>query len=338
MKTEITDILVSVVIPIYNVENYLPQCIDSVIAQTHAVLDIILVDDGSTDSCSKIVDDYALKDTRIRAIHKNNGGLSDARNTGTKLARGKYLFYLDSDDYITKDAIEFLLSFAIYNNCQIVQGGFYYMYPTHLLFDKNYGESHRKSGVITSKEAMGRLIKNSSIKNFAWGKLYLTSLVFNQEFPIGKYFEDSFWQYNIVDKCERYGIINRPLTFYRQRGGSISGGEINNKLLDLIDGNIERTEFIRIKYPALFTSAIKELWASLYDICYVYGNKQPAYREKLNNVKLQYHNEFTVYLTKTISYKLITNDSHRLLYFYNLTNRIINRLKFGRFSKIIINS
>ena len=126
--------MISVVIPIYNVAQYLSQCVDSVLSQSYQDLEIILVDDGSTDECPKICDDYQQKDARIRVIHKENGGLSDARNAGMKKATGEWTLFVDSDDWIDQEAIAKLYQFAIENRCDIVQGNVYYVYADHLLY------------------------------------------------------------------------------------------------------------------------------------------------------------------------------------------------------------
>lgn len=337
METDTSNIIVSVIIPIYNVEDYLRQCIDSVLYQTYRNLEIILVDDGSTDKSGKIAEKYSELDSRIVVIHKDNGGLSDARNTGTSIAKGKYVFYLDSDDYIGSTAIEQLVTFAESNDCEIVQGGFYYLYPEYLLFDKWYGSSNNSQGVISKLEAMEYLINNTKIKNFAWGKLYLKSLVEKHQFPVDKYFEDSFWQYKIVNECKKYGIINDPLTYYRQREGSISCNGINTKILDLIDGNINRTQFIKIHYPDLYPVAIQSLWRSVYDICYSNSRTDSAFRKKLESTITEYHNEFKEFLPILNEYTFVKRKHTNILLLIDLAKRIIAKFTINRFTTIKIN-
>lgn len=313
-------------IPIYNVEGYLRECLESVVSQTYRNLDIILVDDGSTDCSGRIADEFACGDSRITVVHKDNKGLSDARNAGTRKASGNFLFYLDSDDYVCPSTIEQLIDFALVENCDVVQGGFYYLYADHMLFDKRYGATNGPCSVLSKHEAMTALAKNVKIKNFAWGKLYRKSLVDKYDFPVGKYFEDSFWQYKVISECERYGIINQPLTYYRQRAGSISGNGISTKLLDLIDGNIERAEHIRIYYPDIFPVAIRSLWDALYDICYRSGRKHKAFRVKLDYVMEKYADEFQALLSNLVEFKLVKGHHSKLLTLHNLTKRILSRL------------
>lgn len=336
MDTNYSDILVSVVVPIYNVENYLRQCIDSILIQTHKNLDIILIDDGSIDSSGHIADEYAQSDTRITVVHKNNKGLSDARNVGTKIAKGDYLFYLDSDDYIDSAAIERLIQFAKSRDCDIVQGGFYYRYSDHLLFDKRYGTSVNNQSVLSKHDAMKYLLDNVKIKNFAWGKLYSRYLATKYEFPVGKYFEDSFWQFRLIHECRSYGIINDPITYYRQREGSISYDGVNTKILDLIDGNIERTKFIKAHYPELYPSAIRALWESVYEICYLPGRANNIFREKMLRIINEYGYEFDTHLTNRMEYHLIRRNCSALLPLYNLSKRVLSRLTPSRFTIIKI--
>lgn len=159
--------MVSVVIPIYNVAQYLSQCVDSVLSQSYQDLEIILVDDGSTDECPKICDDYQQKDVRIRVVHKENGGLSDARNAGMKKATGEWTLFVDSDDWIDQEAIAKLYQFAIENRCDIVQGNVYYVYADHLLY-RQASRKEQKNNVLSCQEAMRELLINDRVKNFAW--------------------------------------------------------------------------------------------------------------------------------------------------------------------------
>lgn len=120
MKTDnLSNIKVSIILPIYNVQEYIVDCLDSILKQTHKNLEIILVDDGSPDLCGNIIDQYAEKDYRIKTIHKENGGVSSARNSGLKIAKGEYICFADPDDYLAEDYVEYLLSLAYYNDCEI---------------------------------------------------------------------------------------------------------------------------------------------------------------------------------------------------------------------------
>lgn len=257
--------MISVIIPIYNVMPYLPMCLDSILNQSHRNLEIILVDDGSTDGCPQLCDDYAIKDSRIKVIHKKNGGLSDARNKGVETATGKWIYFVDSDDWLDKDAILKLHQFAIEHDCDVVQENMYYVYRENMLYRKASTRELYKT-ILDRNDAMRELIINDRVKNFAWGKLYKAELIKDLAFPKGKYFEDSFWQHYVIDKVNRYGIIDEPLYYYRQREDSISGTP-SNKIKDLLEGNKQRLDFIQRIYPNLYPIMLQK-YEELYDQFY----------------------------------------------------------------------
>lgn len=250
---------VSIIVPIYNVEKYIHKCIDSILSQTFTDFELILVDDGSPDKCGEICEQYALKDNRIKVVHKENGGLSDARNAGIDVASGKYIYFIDSDDWISPNSIISLLNFAEDNQCEIVQGGFYYAYENQMLYSNGKIKENSEPFCIDREEAMMELIKNNYIKNFAWGKLYLTSIVKEHKFLKGVYFEDSYWQHLIIHEITKYGIIPSPLYFYIQRASSISG-DFSIRNLDLLKGYESRISFIEVYYPQFYNLVIDKFW------------------------------------------------------------------------------
>lgn len=253
--------MISVVVPVYNVLPYLKQCVDSILTQSYADLEVILVDDGSTDGSSDECDRCAEDDSRVKVIHKANGGLSDARNVGVKAAVGEWIYFADSDDWLDPDAVRRLYEFAVAHDCDVVQGGLYYVYPDYLLC-RNVRRKERTRSILGRHEAMRELIINDRVKNFAWGKLYKAELIKDLDFPEGKFFEDCFWQHRVVDRVRRYGIIDSPLYFYRQRADSISG-TVSDKNMDLLEGYSVRLDFIRNKYPQHY-----DLMCKMYDKIY----------------------------------------------------------------------
>ncbi len=215
---------ISVIVPIYNVEKYLNECIESIVNQTYEKLEIILVDDGSTDNCGRIIDKWATMDTRIIALHKENGGLSDARNYGFAHSTGDYISYIDSDDYIDKTYFEKLLSLLINTNADMagcrffrnnVSGeGFRYPKPD---------ESYRFVG---GKELfLEHLYNDLSVFCVAWGKLYKRKVIVENMYPIVKICEDAMVIRELAYRCERIAYIPDALYMYRDRPSSI----INNK-------------------------------------------------------------------------------------------------------------
>lgn len=243
-------IKISIIIPIYNVERYLRRCLDSVFQQYTQEMEVILVNDGSTDSSIDICEEYKKRYPETIIINKKNGGLSDARNAGTAIATGKYIYYLDSDDWISAHAISHLYEFAEQNNCQLVQSSVIYADEEKEYYDKRWFGEDKQPICMSHDKAMESLVNDGALKNFAWGKLYLASIVKRHSFPKGKYFEDMYWQHLIVDECEKVGILPSEKHYYWQRSGSISSS-ISLKNLDLMKGYEERLGFIQKEYPHL---------------------------------------------------------------------------------------
>ena len=211
--------LVTIIVPIYKVEEYLSQCIDSIINQTYKNLEIILVDDGSPDNCGKICDDYALKDSRIKVIHKPNGGLSDARNVAIDIAKGEWITFIDSDDYIPHDYIEYLYDIVSHDNCQcsVVQ----------VLSFKEGAElpNNGKDNsfvLMDGIEAVSALFYQTKLDTCAPNKLYHKSLFDTGiRYPKGYLFEDNPTTFRLIALCEKVAVSQRKYYYYRLREGSI---------------------------------------------------------------------------------------------------------------------
>lgn len=236
--------LISVIVPVYNVQQYLSQCVESILAQTYQNLEIILVDDGSTDDSGRLCDALAQRDGRVRVIHKPNGGLSDARNAGTEACNGEFVFYLDSDDYLEQDAIMALVRIQSESQAEIVIGNYSYTYADH------EDIAQPDTGTIqkyTRKEAIS-LLMQGKLQTFAWGKLIRADIAKRHPFPVGKLFEDHFWTHLVFQDCETVVYSSKPMVHYRQRGNSISY-TFNLKRLDIIEGWRERIVFLQREYP-----------------------------------------------------------------------------------------
>ncbi|MDE7165767.1 MAG: glycosyltransferase [Bacteroidaceae bacterium] len=240
---------------------YLPQCIESIARQLQDNWELILVNDGSTDDSLSICQTFAEGRDNVRIIDKPNGGLSDARNAGTFIAAGEWIYYIDSDDWLADGAISTLLNFAISNKCDVVQGGLYYTYNTHLLYDSRLPVKN----VLDNKEAMRELVINDTVKNFAWGKLYRATLIKDILFPKGLFFEDSYWQHFVMQRVQRYGIVAKPLYYYRQRESGISG-EFSLRNLHLAEGYEQRLCFIQANYPELTGLMANCLWNTIFSL------------------------------------------------------------------------
>lgn len=209
--------MISVIVPVYKVEQYLPQCIDSILNQTYRDIEIILIDDGSPDACGKICDIYAGKDKRIKTFHKNHGGLSETRNYGIIKSSGEYLAFVDSDDWIEPDMYEELINVAKEHQAEIVCSGFFYEYPDRTeiatVLDKKY---------VNNIDLVKSLI-NGKINIHAWNKLYHKTVFNEVSFLEGRVYEDVLLMHNIFLKVPLLVCISKPLYHYRKnRKGAIT--------------------------------------------------------------------------------------------------------------------
>lgn len=252
---------ISIVIPIYNVEQYLAQCLDSIINQTYQNIEIILVNDGSTDNCPQICEDYAAKDNRIKVIHKENGGLSDARNAGYQLVTGDYLAFVDSDDLVFLDFYGELLKIAIQKNADIVESGILKFTDEKDL--QNLQQDNRVKEFETEKAL--ELLMKEQLKQVVWNKLYKTNIVNNLLFEKGKIHEDEFWTYQIFARAKKIVKTNYPLYFYRQQEESIMAEKYSIRRLSGLEAREQRVEFMQKNFPNLTNLAIRTFWHSAFN-------------------------------------------------------------------------
>lgn len=246
--------LLTIVVPIYNVKEYLQECLDSLPGKGCS---IILVNDGSTDGSELMCERYAAGRKDVLVVNKRNGGLSDARNAALPYIASEYVFFLDSDDFIDGDELMSALKFAKDNRLDWVQCGYVYRYDGYDLLPKRYAGALE----VTKAEVLRQLVDNGYIKNFAWGKIYRTSVVKNFFFPKGKFFEDVMWQYYVVESCRRFGIYANIVTYYRQRTGSISN-KFSIRNYDLLEGMYSRLQAVESDHPEIFASALLNMWST----------------------------------------------------------------------------
>ena len=234
--------LISVIVPVYKVEKYLNKCIDSILSQTYRELEVILVDDGSPDSCGQICDYYKDTDDRVKVIHKKNGGLSDARNAGLAIATGEYIGFVDSDDWIKADMYEYLINELAENKAQIAVCN--WINAT----DKRYMINNFEEQCISGEEGV-KLLFEDKTENYAWNKLYSSSLWSDIKFPVGKNFEDVLTIYKVFGKAERIAFANEAKYYYRIRSSSISGTRNYNNRLHIYQAFCDRYEEASKEYP-----------------------------------------------------------------------------------------
>lgn len=326
--------MVSIIVPVYNVAPYIQQCLDSIGMLGRNDIEIILVNDGSTDDSGAICKEYCEKWCNVRLIEKQNGGLSDARNFGTEAAQGEYIYYLDSDDWLVPGAIDSLYKFAVENSCDIVQGGFYYAYENYLVYDNRWFDADQKPFILSRDEAMRELVKDEYVNNFAWGKLYKAELVKQNSFIVNKFYEDIFWQHLNVWKIKNYGVMATPLYYYRQRNSSISG-QGGVKYLDLIEGAEQRLMFISKNMPQLESLMADKLWD--YTFSGLRNNNLPVLRKELSRISNQYKSVFSKRLRESLYFKFANIDSGIILQVFNMALRVYGRLKYKKLNHIVLN-
>lgn len=236
MQQKQEESLVSIIVPIYKVEEYLDRCVKSIINQTYKNIEIILVDDGSPDQCPTICDRWSLADSRVKVIHKKNGGLSDARNEGIKIALGEYIAFIDSDDWIDNNWIEALITEIKRKECEIAIGW------TRLCSDEDKTILLRgmQKGVYSNIDIVYKLIQENGVFPTACDKLYKKELVTDELFKIGKINEDEFWTWKILWRATKIVCCENTNYNYFQNSESIMGSKYSIKRLDGLDARLER--------------------------------------------------------------------------------------------------
>lgn len=237
--------MVSVIVPVYQVELYLERCIESILKQSVTNIEILLIDDGSRDGSAQICDRYEQIDMRIRVIHKENGGLSSARNCGLDHATGKYILFVDSDDWIEKSMLEELCFAAEYYGADIAEGGF-----TNVYKDSSVNTSGDTGlyFVADSEETMLQELRWKYFKCVAWNKIYRRTLFDGLRYPVAKLHEDVFLTYQIFSKAKKSVYVDRNLYHYDQtRSDSITGKKFSDKNLDTVEAWRNKTIFFKKK-------------------------------------------------------------------------------------------
>lgn len=266
--------LISVVIPIYNVEQYLTQCINSVLSQTYRNLEIILVDDGSTDRCPILCDKYSQLDSRVKVIHKENGGLSDARNAGLDIATGSYVSFIDSDDFVEQDYIEALYNLILKYEVSVSACSYIHFSDENILSEPKKLMTQK----CTKEQAVKYILIEKNLSTTAWGKLYDIHLFKNIRFPKGKIYEDLFTIWKIIDQVDFLVYTTFPKYHYRLNPQSIMTSKFSDKSLDFIEAHQSIMEYVLQKYPKLYKYACWRF--TRYNISYLYRALKANYKNE----------------------------------------------------------
>lgn len=298
--------MISVIVPVYNVETYLDKCIRSIVDQSYANLEIILVDDGSSDRSSTICDVWGTKDDRIKVIHQKNGGLSDARNTGMSAATGDYISFIDSDDWIAPEMMARLIEAIRQDKSDIAAC------TVQIVSEKDsMGEllTAQKNMVLDQVAAQKSLLEDSLLRQPVWYKLYKRVLIQDIPFETGKYHEDVFWSYQAVGKANKISLIDYIGYYYRQRTDSIMGKEYSLTRLDALEAVEKRYHFLAEHCPELERNArisilVQCIYNAQMSLKYLSGeNKKRAFR-RLNSVKNRYSYPWRDYCDQKWTHRL----------------------------------
>lgn len=238
---------ISVIVPVYNVEPYLRRCVDSILGQTYENLEVILVDDGSSDGSGAVCDEYEAKDSRVRVIHKENGGLSSARNAGIDASTGEYLSFIDSDDWIEPETYGYMLGLAKKYGVKLICAGRYDVDAA--TGERTVGLCPPREEKVSAGELVGRIFLWDNADSAACDKLYHRSLFEGIRYPVGVVCEDVPVTYRVILETDYAAMGNRPVYNYFHRSGSLSKSQVSEKTLHFSRHTAEILPYIRENYP-----------------------------------------------------------------------------------------
>jgi glycosyltransferase involved in cell wall biosynthesis len=311
--------LVSVIVPVYNAEKYLKSCIDSIVNQTYNNLDIILVDDGSTDESGKICNEYACIDGRINVIHKPNGGIGDARNTGLAQVKGQWIVWVDSDDIIHKRQIEILLSAAKEKNADIVVAGY-----SNFSNDDNIYSMDIEVGNIEKTEVISdkHLYDDNFIKRYSmiftvpWGKICSHTVYEGIGFPNVRRSDDTWTTWKLYEKAEEVVYLEKPLYFWRSNPNSCTH-IFDKEHLQGLEAYKEQLEYFHSAKKQRYVEIVFASYTEMFFWCYN--------RMRENNIELTLLNPYLEYMRKNLNYLKLTKSlgvkqwiKYRYLIYYKI--------------------
>jgi len=243
--------MISVIVPVYGVEEYLDRCVQSILNQSYKDYELILVDDGSPDRCPEICDKYAERYDHVRVIHKKNGGLSDARNAGVAQAKGDYVTFVDSDDYVAENYLQTLVGLKEKYQADMSVVGHQKFYKTVYL---EKGKKETKEHAYSGMEALKNMLYQNTLDSHAWALLIPVSYAVGNPFPLGKYHEDELTTYKYYLSADCVAVSEEQLYFYFQRPNSImhTFGKASKDELDAADNYVS---FCELNYPGAVQAA-----------------------------------------------------------------------------------
>ena len=309
---------ISVIVPVYNVEAYLEKCVESILKQTYTNLEILLVNDGSTDNSGELCDQLAQRDQRIRVIHKENGGLSDARNRGIEEASSDLIGFIDSDDYIDEDMYETLYRQMFESNADLSMCGHYDVY--HQIPEKQVATI--QTWELTPQEAIKMVMEAKILSVTAVNKLYRKELFEELRFEIGKIAEDAFIMIALIHQCRKVVATNEKKYYYVHRENSITTQKFSLKFLNVIEAYEQNAKIIKENYPELADTATMRLnWAYFYVLDRLLVDEQ-FHDKKLENPLIKFLKSNTKYILSTT---LFTN-ARKVAFIFLLVNKKVYKM------------
>ena len=306
--------LISIIVPVYNVKEYLDKCIESIVNQTYENIEIVIVDDGSSDGSEIKCDEWKKRDSRVVVIHQENRGISAVRNTGIQNAHGVYVCFVDADDYIAVDMVERLYCALIDNSVDIAICGYY-----ECIDDKLIKHFYRSKKMIDPKDYFESIFEGHQIGSYPWNKIYKRELFSDVAYPVGQKYEDVSTTYKLICKCKKIAVITDCLYYYVRHEGSITKSINSKNMWDLINAITEREEYIKSEYP-VFNTKVHNQKTSIY----ISNWNQLA---KINNKK--YESDMKILRTYIMkNYRKVTSKKYKLMgwlicYMPNLYKRSI---------------
>lgn len=313
---------ISVIVPVYNIEEYISECIESVINQDYKNLQIILVDDGSTDKSGKICDDYKVIDERIEVIHKKNGGLGSARNAGLARATGDFISFVDGDDILDTTMYSAMIKVQKEKSADIIEILRKPFYNIKELKINNNQETYQIL-VMTGAEALkNQLSVEKTIYSpliAVWCRLYKTELVKEEFFPENRIHEDYCWDARVFVKANKYIVLEKILYYYRKRKGSITSGKFKLRDMDMLVTLRERNSFLQ---ENSYNDLLQVSLANYYSNLLIFYNKccDSFFYEDANEIKNELNNNSVI--IKKFDYPLIWKIDFFLFYHFSSLDRL----------------
>ena len=313
---------ISVIVPVYNVEKYLCCCVDSILAQTFTDIEVLLVDDGSTDGSGAICDEYAQKDSRVRVFHKANGGVSSARNLGLDEATGKFFLLCDSDDVIHPQLLSMAVSEIDQNELDCLIYG-YSCVDEEKTFEEVRKEIRKKETVelMNREQVFREILRGQRFRMLACNKLYRAELWESIRYPVGrKYGDDTSVTYRLMDLCQKVGYVETPYYYYRMRTGSALHSTLSEKNLQLFDAYNEMLVYFEKNHPQLREDACSAYVVRIFD--FLAELKKNSEKEELLQVlRKQMKRNFG----KLLKWGKATGKQKLLLYLLMLSPRFFGK-------------